>query len=290
MYLDDPEADAQIMMNMMHDLKTPISAVRGFLELMGYSGELNERQKMFQERAFAGLERMEMLVHGFLDMNRVRREARSEFMECSFGDIIRETVEMVEYLAKARNITIQTEIAPDLENVLGHPHQLVQVVDNLLSNAIKYNLEGGDVYVSAKNHDGFVHLEVRDTGAGITVDEQQSIFEPFFRSRKMDLAAVEGSGLGLAIVRMIVEQHHGHIGLESQAGVGTVFHVSIPHRPHQEDGHDLQQYEPDSGLREGRDLNDDSSAELPLERSDAVADNLQESNDSVDVDSSSDLL
>lgn len=290
MYLDDSDADAEILSNMIHDLKTPISAVRGFLELIEASGELNDQQVHFQERAFAGLARMELLINAFLEMNRLKQNSSLALVECSFGTIITESLQLVEPLAAKRNITIHQEIATDLESVMGQPEQLMQVVDNLLSNAIKYNLDGGDVYVTAKNHAGFVQLEVRDTGAGIASDDQLKVFEAFFRTRKIAKTSIEGTGLGLAIVRLIVEKHNGRIWLESEPGVGSAFSVTIPHRPRQGEGHDLQQQEPDSGLREGRDFNHDDFGEFPLERSDAVDDNLQESNDLMDVDSSSDLL
>lgn len=289
MYLDDSDADAEILSNMLHDLKTPISAVRGFLELIQVTGELNEQQTHFHERALMGLGRMELLVSTFLEMSRLKQNDTLAFVECAFGKIITESIDLIEHLAAKRNITIHREIAPDLENVLGQPEQLMQVVDNLLTNAIKYNLDGGEVYVTVKNRSGFVQLDVRDTGAGIGKEDQERVFDAFFRTRKSAKTNIEGTGLGLAIVQLIVERHKGRLWLESEPGVGSVFSVSIPHRPRYEEGHDLQQ-ESDSGLREGRDFNDEDLGESPLERSDAVDDNLQESSDTMDVDSSSDIL
>ena len=112
--------------------------------------------------------------------------------------------------------------------VRGHRVRLVQVVDNLISNALKFTPSGGRVDVRLSAVDGAAVIEVQDTGLGISDDEQQQLFERFFRSSQATKNQIPGSGLGLTITKAIVERHGGQIELESSEGVGTTVRVRLP--------------------------------------------------------------
>jgi signal transduction histidine kinase len=106
--------------------------------------------------------------------------------------------------------------------------RMFQLLDNLVSNAIKFTPEGGDVRVSLARVNGFVRLEVADNGIGIDADEQQRLFERFFRASTASDQQIPGTGLGLYIARAIVEAHDGSISVESVPGEGTSFRIDLP--------------------------------------------------------------
>ena len=110
----------------------------------------------------------------------------------------------------------------------GDPARLAQVLDNLVSNAIKFTPSGGRVDVSLQAHDGVAVIEVSDTGVGLAEDEQDHLFERFFRSSRASEDAIPGTGLGLAIAKTIVEHHGGRIRLESAVDAGTTVRVELP--------------------------------------------------------------
>jgi len=110
----------------------------------------------------------------------------------------------------------------------GDPGRIGQVVDNLVSNAIKFTPPGGRVELLASRHDGSVRIEVADTGMGIPADEQDQLFDRFFRTARAQGEAIAGAGLGLSIAKAIVEAHRGHISYRSVEGEGTTFAVDLP--------------------------------------------------------------
>jgi signal transduction histidine kinase len=142
-------------------------------------------------------------------------------------DLFIGAVQSVAPLAHERGIelTLHCEALSPLEADAG---RLGQVVDNLLTNALKFTPRGGRVEVRGSEGDGVVRLQVRDTGMGISGEDQQHLFERFFRTSEAQTEAIQGTGLGLSIVAAIVEAHGGSIEVESELGVGTTFTVVLP--------------------------------------------------------------
>jgi signal transduction histidine kinase len=122
-------------------------------------------------------------------------------------------------------LTVSAEPVPDLQ---GDRARLIQVLDNLVSNALKFTPAGGRVQVRLRPVEGTAVIEVQDTGLGIPADEQEQLFERFFRSSRATENAIPGTGLGLTITKAIVERHGGRIELESTENVGTVVRVELP--------------------------------------------------------------
>lgn len=223
---NDPQADW--LNAVAHDLKTPINAVRGCIELMQQLGPLNDRQQHFAEKAMNGLQRMEHLVARLLDISWIDAGMGLEYEDCDLGKIIHEVVGMLTDNAERRQIMIHTDIDPRLELVQADSQRLTQVVDNLVSNAIKYNHDGGEVWIQAAQETDQVLVSIRDTGMGISAEDKPRVFERFFRAREGVAMKIEGSGLGLAITRAIVQKHGGRIWLESEPGAGTTFFFTLP--------------------------------------------------------------
>ncbi len=212
-----------------HDLKTPITAVKGFIELIQASGELNERQQQFSERALASLEHMQRLVSQLTEITRL--EQNLEVEDCDLSTVVSSAVEMLNETAAQRSITLHANISPDAGVIRAQPNQVDQVLLNLLSNAIKYNRADGEVWVNVEGSESTVRVSVRDTGRGIPAEDQPFIFDRFFRSQANSRANPEGSGLGLAIVKAVIDKHHGAIWLESALDEGSTFTFILPRDP-----------------------------------------------------------
>jgi signal transduction histidine kinase len=213
-----------------HDLKTPISAVKGFIDLIEQAGPLTERQQHFSERAMMGLLRMERMVNDLLDYTRLQSEGmRLDILPCDMKPLVSDAITLQGEAAANRHITIEIDAPDDLQPVMGDIHLLSRVVNNLLSNAIKYNEEGGQVRIVLQDNGDLLRMEMQDTGTGIPQEDLPRIFDRFYRSQST--LNREGNGLGLAIVKTIVEKHGGQIWAESEMSKGTMFVVTLPYKP-----------------------------------------------------------
>lgn len=211
-----------------HDLKTPISSVKGYIELMQVAGELNERQQQFSERALHSLQQMEQLVARLLELSWIDADRPLQRDDCHLAELVARSAELVAELARRRDVTIHLEIEPEVSVVPAESRRIEQVILNLMSNAIKYNRQGGDVWVSVKNKPDGIEVSVRDTGIGIAPEDQPHIFERFYRASVHSGEEIEGTGLGLSIVKAVVEKHHGEVNVESVVGEGTTFRFWLP--------------------------------------------------------------
>lgn len=272
-----------------HDLKSPISAVRGYIELIQQAGALNEVQLKYCGRALAGLERMENLITALLDMARLEKGEALEFADCNLGAIALSAVDLVESLLEQRGITISVQVDDDLSIVRGDRRLLGQVMNNLLTNAIKYNREGGAIAVQVSNQPDFVRVDISDNGVGIPETDQPFVFDQFFRAGNSAQTRASGSGLGLAIVKAIIQKHHGYIWVKSVEGEGSVFSFTIPRKDQLSEGSDeVDVVMHNSG--EGSDVRHRTYDEASIEEVDDIDDNTQEARGSKEIDSSSDVV
>ncbi|MBK8028612.1 MAG: HAMP domain-containing histidine kinase [Anaerolineae bacterium] len=211
-----------------HDLKTPITSVKGYLELIEQVGELNERQQQFSERALNSLKHMEQLVGLLLELSWIDADRPLQCDDCDVAALLTRVVSVLEDMAARREVTCHLEIEPHLGVIPAEGRRLEQAILNLVNNAIKYNRQGGNVWVTAKKSESHVHLTIRDTGVGIAPEDQPYIFDRFYRVRSHSHEHIEGTGLGLSIVKAVIEKHGGTITLESALGEGTTFFVTLP--------------------------------------------------------------
>jgi signal transduction histidine kinase len=165
----------------------------------------------------------------FLDLARLE-SGRSRLVSepVNLTNLLEYAIETVRPQANDRQISMYLELTPQqLPEIHGDGGKLQQVVLNLLTNAIKYNREGGEVRVTAVQHDDFIVISVADTGIGISKENLPHMFEKFFRVADTE-GYTQGSGLGLAVAKRIIEGHGGEISVESEHGVGTTFIFSMP--------------------------------------------------------------
>ncbi|MFO7323575.1 MAG: HAMP domain-containing sensor histidine kinase [Chloroflexota bacterium] len=229
--MNPPNSWIELLRTIAHDLNTPITAAKGFIELVQNTGPMTEKQARYSERALGSLQHMEQLVSMLLDVAWLDADKPLEVSECNIAEIIQKAVAMQESAASRRNVRIEVDIAEDIGVVFGDPQRLPQVVNNLLNNAIKYNREGGVVWVSARGESDEVQITVRDNGRGVSEADLPHLFDPFFRSGENTAAKIEGTGLGLAVVKGVVDKHGGKIHVESKPEEGTTFLVTLPRRP-----------------------------------------------------------
>jgi two-component system, OmpR family, phosphate regulon sensor histidine kinase PhoR len=284
-----PDPQTELLSIVAHDLKAPIGAVMGYIELIQQSGSLNEKQQRFAERALGGLKQMQHLVADLLDVAWIDNGAPLNLSACDLRSIIRDAVLMSEPLAAKRQVTIYVDVPSKLGLVMGDGGRLSQVMDNLLTNAIKYNREGGQVWVNARNEQNLVRVSISDSGIGISPEDLPFVFDRFFRSASGVRLKVEGSGLGLAIAKAIVEKHEGRIWVESEVDKGSIINFTIPRRAARvhEANPETEQHHASHESREyvHLDTHDHASEEM-----DAVEDHMQESLDLPSLDSSDDNL
>ena len=215
-----------------HELRTPLTSVLGFLELVreGGAGPLTAEQARFLEIVHRSAERLRRLVGDLLFVARLdAKGVQLDVDEVDLDEVAAEAIEAVGPLARAREIEIGQERGATAR-VRGDRARLSQVVDNLLSNAIKFTPTNGRVTARTRTEPGAVVLEVEDTGVGIPRDEQERLFQRFFRSSSATAQAIPGTGLGLVISKAIVEAHGGEVSVSSEPDSGTCVRVTLPRR------------------------------------------------------------
>jgi signal transduction histidine kinase len=228
--LDD--YDSELISIVAHDLKTPVGAARGFLDLVEHGGPLNELQKQYLGKAFGALERMERLIASLLDFAKLESDIEMELSITDMHMLIAESVKLLTDVAKQQDVTIHYNDSADPIFALFDARLLSHVLSNLLSNAIKYNRKGGEVWVEVKDGTDAILVDVRDNGMGMSEFVQQHAFERFYRGvKKNENGQIEGSGLGLGICLSIIERHGGKIWVESTLGEGSTFSFTMPVKP-----------------------------------------------------------
>lgn len=210
--------------NVSHELKTPLTAISGYAELIQNHMVDEAQHDHFIAEIRKNTERLLSLINDIIRLSELDRNEDVEFFDVvDLYDVVSECIEGLEIAAERRNITLSFE--GEHFNIHGNREMMRELVDNLVQNAIRYNNEGGTVWVSVV---GGVSptLIVRDNGIGIPADEQERIFERFYRVDKSRSRETGGTGLGLAIVKHIVEIHHAKIQVNSTVGEGTEMKVT----------------------------------------------------------------
>ncbi len=210
-----------------HDLRSPLTAILGYIELLGRVGKLNPQQEEFVRRIQASVENITTLINDLLDLGRIEAgfDARKEIVPLSA--IIRYTAESMRGEAEKKEQNLSVVLPEGLPHILGNPVRLRQMLENLLGNALRYTPSGGDIQVKARTEANQVIIDVSDNGPGIPPADQPYIFDKFYRASNTPVD-MPGAGLGLAIVKSIVESHHGRIWVTSTMDQGSTFTVVLP--------------------------------------------------------------
>jgi PAS domain S-box-containing protein len=222
---------SEFLAAMSHELRTPLHTVIGFAELLAEEtkGPLNANQKRFTSHIHKDAQHLLALINEILDLSKIEAgkvQLRREPLDV--GGVLEDALSSIRPQGAAKSIEIETNISHPVW-VDGDRMRVKQILYNLLSNAVKFTPEGGRVRVDVTSSDGFAQVSVSDTGIGIAAAEHDSIFDKFHQVGAATTSGMrEGTGLGLPITRRLVEEHGGHIWLESEPGRGSRFTFTLP--------------------------------------------------------------
>lgn len=226
-------AKSQFISNISHELRTPLFNIKSFIEtLYEYGDDLSERERQeFLETANNETDRLTRLVNDVLDLSRLESNRRYQFLAVDIHQPIEQTLRTYQLNAKDKDIKLIQEIEAGLPPVLGNYDLLLQVFGNLVGNGLKFSTAGGCVAIRAyrapstvdhPDYVGNVRIEISDTGIGIAPEDQEAIFDRFYRVENR-VHTLEGTGLGLSIVKNIIDKHSSSMQLVSEVGTGTTF-------------------------------------------------------------------
>lgn len=217
---------SEFVANVSHELKTPLTSIKGFTETLRYVDDDETRNKflgIIEEES----DRLTRLISDILALSDIEREKEFKLVDVNINDIIVNIFELMKNSAKNRNIKLDLEL-DNVGAVKGDVDKIKQMIINLLDNAIKYS-EGENIIVRSINSKNYCILEVEDDGVGISKEHLSRLFERFYRVDKTRSRASGGTGLGLAIVKHIALKLQGEIGVESTLGKGTKFIIKLPY-------------------------------------------------------------
>ena len=219
---------SEFVSTVSHDLRTPLTLMRGYGTMMSMVGALNDQQKDFARKILDSVEQMGHLVDNLLDLGRIEAGVGLSLEKVDPAAMVQEVTTTYQPQAANKNVALEIEVEPGMASIDVDATLLRQAVANLVDNAIKYTPPKGRVTVRARQAKGLQQFIIEDTGLGVAPADQPRLFEKFYRARRAEARREKGSGLGLAIVKSIAEQHGGRVSLESRLGAGSVFTMEIP--------------------------------------------------------------
>lgn len=223
------ELGRDFIANASHELKTPITIIRGFAETLYDHPELSrEVYREITEKIVSNCQRMDTLVKNLLTLAAVDEQLpRSRLQECDFVDLAEEATQTILVVHPEAQIKIETK-GEEPFYLMADSDLMHQAILNLLDNAVKYSKQPAQITVLIEKGPSDIYLHISDKGIGIPQEDLDRIFERFYAVDKSHSRSMGGSGLGLSIVERIIEKHQGTIDVESTIGVGTTFHITLP--------------------------------------------------------------
>jgi two-component system, sporulation sensor kinase E len=212
-----------------HEIRNPMTALKGFIQLL--QGSIKEDYSMYFNVIMSELKRIESIINEFLVL---AKPQAVQYQQNDICKIMQDTIDLINVQAMMHSVQIIADFAPQLPLIYCEPNQLKQVFINILKNAIEVMPKGGDVTVCIRqSDDNHIRISITDQGCGIPQDKIKKLGEPFYTTKE------RGTGLGLMVSYKIIEEHQGKIDVESEVGVGTTFHITLPiKRVEKEDDHD----------------------------------------------------
>ena len=216
--------------NVSHEIKTPITAIKGFVETLrdGATKEPDQTER-FLEIIDRHAKRLETIIEDLLDLSRIEQDSEKniQLTDTNIADVVRNSVQLCREKANSKQIGIEISCHEDISAKM-EPRLFEQALVNLLDNAIKYSGEGSEILVAATQNEDEVVIDVRDRGCGIEKKHFPRLFERFYRVDKARSRDLGGTGLGLSIVKHIAQAHRGHISVDSVVGRGSTFSIHLP--------------------------------------------------------------
>lgn len=220
------ELRRNMVTDVAHELRTPLSNIRGYLEAL--QDGVVEPERPIIDSLYAEAMLLSRLVDDLQELSLAEAgQLRLERQPVALADVVDRAVEAIRLRAEAKGVTVRVDLPEELL-VDVDPQRIGQVLRNLLENALTHTPSGGEITVAAHGDARWIEVSVRDTGSGIAAKDLPYVFERFYRADKSRSRATGGAGLGLAIAKQLVEAHGGRIGVESKVGQGTQFTFTLP--------------------------------------------------------------
>jgi signal transduction histidine kinase len=220
---------SEFVATVSHDLRSPLTLMRGYATMLEMVGELNEQQQGYVRKIISGVENMSRLVNNLLDLGRIEIGVGLQVEQVTVLDIIERVTSALQLQASQKNITLNIELPKDMPHAVDADQALLhQAVYNLMENAIKYTPNDRRVVIRTLSQPGYLIFAIEDSGPGISAEDLPHLFEKFYRGKQRETRAQPGSGLGLAIVHSIATNHGGRVWVDSVIGKGSTFYLQIP--------------------------------------------------------------
>lgn len=214
-----------------HELRTPLAAIRGYLELVSYKdgSKVSQETQKYLKQALKSTTELGSLINNLLDVTRIERGTLTfDLQQIDLQDELQQAVNEAQFVAKDKQISLEYAAGNPPAHVYADRIAIREVINNLITNAIKYTNNGGRVTVILSSNEGNYSVKVKDTGMGIPKNALPNLFTKFYRVHGGLNSGSTGTGLGLFIAKSIIERHNGTINVTSQEGIGSEFSFSIP--------------------------------------------------------------
>jgi PAS domain S-box-containing protein len=220
---------SEFVATVSHDLRSPLTLLRGYATMIEMVGDLNAQQKGYIKKIDVGIENMSRMINNLMDLGRIESDIKLKLGDVLVREVIEEVVDSLQLHANQKRIQVHVEFAEDMSpSIEADRAMLQQAMHNLLENAIKYSKDGKDIWIKVKIQGGNLLIEFQDNGIGISPIDKPRLFEKFYRSTNREAKKEGGTGLGLAIVKSIAFRHKGRVWVESKLGKGSNFYFEIP--------------------------------------------------------------
>ncbi len=237
--IESDRAKRKFISDVSHELRTPLTSIKGYVDVLLISSvhSLNEEQIGYLNVVRTNANRLKSLIDDILDISRLEGgKIQLNFAQVNIAHVIGDVIQSLQIEAKNKQMNVIVDVPDNLPLVAADQKRLTQVIFNLYSNALKYTYEQGQVIVRAfMNQAHMMQVEVVDNGVGMSFEQRQKLFRPFYRADNPLREVAGGTGLGLSIAKALVEQHNGEMWVASELGKGSAFSFILP----------LQQPEPD---------------------------------------------
>jgi signal transduction histidine kinase len=211
-----------------HELRAPLTAMRGYASFIEEDQHATDTQKSYAAKIGGAAERLILIVNDLLDVARLQSgklAVRNERFESKSA--VASVIDAMQPIAREKKIAITMETASSTVYLTGDEKRFIQALTNLVSNALKYT-KSGAITVSLEDRGDRAEIRVKDTGIGMSAENQKQLFAPFFRVEGTDTAGITGTGLGMWITKQLIELMQGSIAVESIKGIGTHVVVTLP--------------------------------------------------------------
>ena len=214
-----------------HELRTPLTSINGYADMLleGDAGDINDEQTDFLRVIKRNSERLSLLINELLDVSRIEAGAlKLSISRINIAELVYEVVKSIRPQIESKEQELDVEMPQDVPVVMADGNRITQILTNLISNAHKYTPREGKISVVVRPESNRFRIDVKDTGIGLSKDEQERLFTKFFRADNPSTQKVAGAGLGLWITNSLVEMHGGEMTVSSTPGKGSIFSFTLP--------------------------------------------------------------